>query len=103
MENSVKINVSLDLFCKAADQNLDGSFESLSENLPLSPEVCRKAEKIFKDNIEELIEIEKLTECDLLKINQRLYRYHNEQYSQIKDDFYSNLTSEVKVKVRGNL
>lgn len=100
---NVKVNISVDLFCKVADQNVDGSNEALSENLPLSPELCRAAEKILHDGINGLVQTEKMTRCDFLKINQRLYRYHYEQYSLIKDDFYDNLTCDINVKISGQL
>lgn len=102
-DQNVNVEISLDLFCKVADQNADGSFETLSENLPLAPNVCRACEQLIANNLYNLVEIEKQTECDFLKINQKLYRYHFEQYSQIKDDFYNNLTAKVKVNVSGNL
>ncbi len=102
-DNVVNLDVSISLFCKVSDQTLDGSYETLSENLPLSPIVCREAEKILYDNLTSLIETEKQTKCDLLKINQRLYRYHNEQYSLIKDDFYDNLTCNIDVNISGQL
>ncbi len=101
--NGVSVNVSLDLYCKVADQNVEGSFESLSENLPLSPEVIKKAQEKLTKDILELIEIEKKTECDILKINQKLYRYHNKQYSQFNNDFYSKLDSNVNITINGQL
>ena len=100
-DNQLKLQINLKLYCKTADHNADYSNATLSLNEPIPDQVKEKAEQIFKSNIEELILTEKQTECDFLRIKQKLYRYNHKQYSRYKDNFLSVMDSSVSVSILG--
>jgi len=99
--NDLTLNVSLNLYCKISDHSADGSEEALSQNTPLPDRVVVGAEEFFKSNIEKLVQKEIETECDFLRIKEKLYRFNNKQYSRYKDSFLSQIKSSVTVKVSG--
>ena len=99
--NDLTLNVSLNLYCKISDHSADGSEEALSQNTPLPDQVVVGAEEFFKSNIEKLVQKEIETECDFLRIKEKLYRFNNKQYSRYKDSFLSQIKSSVTVKVSG--
>ncbi|MBQ3219714.1 MAG: hypothetical protein IJB32_03895 [Clostridia bacterium] len=99
--NELILHVDLKLYCRVSDHNADGSDQALSENKPLPKPLSEKAEKFFIDNINNLIETSRQTECDILKIKEKLYRFHFKQYSRYKDNFLSVLRPEINVTVTG--
>lgn len=100
-ENQLKLNVNLRLYCKISDHAADNSDDALSQNKPLPPKVIDAAEKLMYDNIDELISTSKQTGCDFLKIKEKLYRHNYKQYSRYKDNFLSQVKTEVSVSVFG--
>ena len=99
--NQLTLHVNLDVYCRVNDHSADGSDQSLSENNPLPKALIEKAEQFFTDGINDLIQTSKQTECDVLKIKEKLYRFHYKEYSRYKDNFLSVLKSEIKVTVTG--
>lgn len=99
--NQLKLNVELYLYCKISDHSDDGSDESLSENKPLPKPLIAKAESFFTENINAIIQSSKASECDLLKIKEKLYRYNYKQYSRYKDNYLSKVETNIKVTVSG--
>lgn len=100
-ENELIVKINLNLYCKISDHNADGSSEALSQNTPIPKAVTLKAEEIFKNNIEELVRTEKQTECDFLKIKEKLYRHNFKQYSRYKDNYLQKLKSQITVNITG--
>ena len=99
--NGPTLNISLDLYCKINDQNAEQSDRTVSENLPLPKPLIDKATKQLEDSIKELVETSVKTECDFLRIKEKLYRYNNKQYSRFKDNVLSKMQTNVKVCVSG--
>ncbi len=100
-ENKVIADFSLNIYCKVSDQTSEYSDDAFNKNVPLAPAVKRKTEEYITSILNELIETEKQTGCDFLKIKQRLYRFHYKDYAKYKDNLFSVLTTNVFVNVSG--
>ena len=101
--DSIGFKINLDVYCKVSDHNAEDSNQSLSQNIPLPAQVSKKAEDYFFEQYQSLIQISKVTDCDFLKIKERLYRFHYNQYSRLNDDFLNNVYGYIKVNVHGQV
>ncbi|MBQ8427049.1 MAG: hypothetical protein IJX16_04755 [Clostridia bacterium] len=99
--NNLKLNIELCLYCKISDHSADGSREALSENKPLPEPLIKRAEEFFTENVNGILQTSKSTECDVLKIKEKLYRYNFKQYSRYKDNYLSVIQTNIKVTVSG--
>ena len=102
-DNRLKIEFSLSIFCKISDVNTDSSDQALSENKPLPYALKTKAEQMLSERITTLIETSQRTGCDIFRIKEKLYRYHNKQYSRYKDNYLSVMDFSVKTEVNSQL
>ena len=100
-KNSVTANLSLNIYCKVSDQTSEYSDDAFNKNVPLAPAVKRSAEEYITRTINEIVETQKQTGCDVLKIKQRLYRFHYKDYARLKDNLFSVLKTNVNVQVNG--
>lgn len=100
-ENELNVKLSLSLFCKVTDVNTDNTDEALSQDKPLSKPLIDKAENMLKERIEKMVQTSRRTECDFLKIKEKLYRYNYKQYSRYKDNYLSVMNVGVSVDVYG--
>ena len=100
-DNAVQLDLSLSLFCKVSDVDVTDNSESLSANIPLSQPLIQKTKEFLIDNISQLVQTSVKTECDFLRIKEKLYRFNYSKYSLFKDNFLSNLQLSVNVDVRG--
>ena len=100
-ENQVVAKIKLDLYCKVSDHTSGNSNYSLSQNTPIPKAVLEKLKNQLKENIEELIETIKQTECDFLKLKEKLYRYNYKFYDKYKDDIFNVIKKEISVTVTG--
>ncbi len=99
-ENTLDVNVNLDIYCKISDQNSQ-SDTVYSENVTLPPMLREKMQNQLKSQITELIDIVKATKSDILKIKQKLYRLHYKHYGRYKDNYLDVMNVNVNVKVSG--
>lgn len=99
--NGPTLNLSLTLYCKINDQNAENSDRNLSENKPLPKNLTDKAEKMLREQIEELVKTSIETECDFLKVKEKLYRFNHKQYSRFKDNVLSAMETNISVTVTG--
>lgn len=99
--NDLTLNLSVRMYCKISDHNVDGEEHALSVNKPLPDKVKQKAEENFTVAINELIETSKQTGCDFLEIKEKLYRYNFKQYSRYKDNFLSQVKANINVTITG--
>ncbi len=97
----VNLKINLDIFCKITSQDTEKSDATASKNEPLPQEIISKAQKKFTDLLNELIQIEKTTSCDFLKVQDKIYQYNNKYYSLYKNDFYEKLVPTLTVNVYG--
>lgn len=101
LNDGVKLKLNLSLYCKISDHAVDGSSEALSQNTPLPEEVKSFTEIMLTKQIEELIEVSQKTNCDFLNLKEKLYRFHNKQYSKFKDNILEQIKPQITVKVEG--
>ncbi len=99
--NCPTLNISLSLYCKIDDQNSDQSDRTLSENKPLPAPLTLKAQEMLTNSIKELVEVSVNTNCDFLKVQEKLYRFNNKQYSRFKDNILSAMETNISVSVSG--
>jgi hypothetical protein len=57
--------------------------------------------KKLTDEIYELIEKTKNINCDVLNIERRLYKYHQNHYPAFKDNYLSVIVPRVSVLISG--
>ncbi len=99
--NNPTLNIELQLYCKINDQNAENSDRTLSENQPLPEILIDKAEEKIKNDILELIETSIKTDCDILKVQDKLYRFNHKYYKRYKENLLSAMETNVKVTVAG--
>ncbi len=99
--NQLLLDVNLELYCRISDHSADGSEYSLSDNIPLPKPLIEKTEAFFVDNINSIIQTAKQTDCDILQVKEKLYRFHHKQYSTYKDNYLSVLKTNINVSVSG--
>ncbi len=100
-DTDVELNISLSLFCKVSDVDATYNSESLSANLPLSKPLIQKTKELLVNSITELVNTSVKTDCDFLKIKEKLYRFNYSKYSLYKDNFLSKLKVKINADVRG--
>ena len=99
--SDVELDISLSLFCKVADVDTTDNSESLSANLPLSKPLIDKTKELLYKNITEVVNTSVQTDCDFLRIKEKLYRFNYSKYSLFKDNFLSKLKLNINLDVRG--
>ena len=100
-ESGLTVDIDLTLYCKISDRNAEVSDSSFSKNVPLPQEIIKAAEEKLTADIKELIETEKQTGCDFLRIKRELFRKNYKYYAKFKDSYLSHLTENVRVTVTG--
>lgn len=99
VENQPTVKISLEVFCKISDQNTETSDFAYTENIPLPLPVQTRATEQITAGIDAYIKTLINTDCDMLNLKLKLYRYHYDRYSSFKDNLLSvmNYTSSVTV------
>ncbi len=100
-DSQVNLTFNLSLYCKITDVNVPGTDDALSTNYPLPQPLVDKTQKMITENIQNLVKKSIETECDFLKIKEKLYRYNYSKYSLFKDNFLSKLNVNINVDVKG--
>ncbi len=100
-EKSVKLDIKLKIFCKVSDQNSKTSTTVASKNNPLPSEVKTALEEKLKNDIYSLIQKIKITDCDILKLDEMLFRNHHKYYPQHKDKLLEKMVLNLDVMVTG--
>lgn len=95
------LDISIDLYCKISDQNTVVSDSTFEKNLPLPDEVIESTTNTVASWFESLIQKQKLSGCDFLKIKEKLYRYNHSKYSLFKDNFNSQFNTNFSITVSG--
>ncbi len=99
--SQINLDFNLSLYCKITDVDSPGIDDALSTNLPLPKQLIDKAQNMLTENIKNLVKKSIETECDFLKIKEKLYRYNHSKYSLFKDNFLSKLNVKINVEVKG--
>jgi hypothetical protein len=100
-EKEVLLDVSLKIYCKITDHAIDGSTEALSQNTPLPKPLKDKAEQMLKGWLNDLIDTQKQTGCDVFNVAEKLYRHNYKYYNKYKDNYLDVLKTTVKVTIDG--
>lgn len=100
-KDQIILDFSLNLFCKVSDVNVDYNEDSVSQNRPLLKSLIDKTEAQFTSYIQDLVDVCVQTECDFLKIKEKLYRFNKSKYSLFKDDYLKKLKTKISVTVSG--
>lgn len=95
------LNISIDLYCKISDQNTVSSDSTYEKNLPLPNEVIDGTVNTVNDWFNSLIQKQKVSGCDFLKVKEKLYRYNHSRYSLYKDNFVSEFKPNISITVSG--
>ena len=98
---AVNLNFNLSLYCKITDVDTPNIEDALSTNYPLPDALIEKTQNMLTENIQNLVKKSIETECDFLKIKEKLYRYNYSKYSLFKDNFLSKLNVKINVTVKG--
>ncbi len=102
-DTSLTLNIDIKVYCKISDHAADGSDEALSQNKPLPEEVISATKTMLEDDLNELIITTRQTECDFLKIKEKLYRHNYRQYSIYKDNYLKVFKPQINVTVLGQV
>lgn len=100
-ENDLDLYIDLEIYCKISDQNANHSDTAYSKNVPLPREVVEKTKQQIEEGLKSLVEIERRTECDFLKIQQMLYRHNYKHYAAYKDNYTQRIKEHFTVSVTG--
>ena len=101
VEDKPILEIFLKLYCKISDHDIEGSSESLSQNMPLPKEVKDKTEQLLTSDITRLVQTSISTDCDFLGLKEKLYRFNHKQYSLYKDNLLSKMGVKISVIVDG--
>ncbi len=98
-DGNLYLNVNVDIYCKISDSTVVDYNQPLVSDSPLPLRIKSKAEQIIQNSVEEVIQKERDTNCDILGIKEHLYRYLTPYYSMLKDTATQKIISTVKVNV----
>lgn len=99
--DKINLDLSLNLYCKISDHDVDGSSEGMSQNTPLPKEVKTHTENLLKNYLLEMVETSKQTGCDFLGIREKIYRFHNKDFNKFGDNYLDFLSTNISVTVEG--
>ena len=92
-------NIGVKIFCKISDANAPNINNVDQTEYSLPDALQEKAENLIKDRIIGLIDKEKETGCDILRINEKLYRHNYSFYEQYKENYLSKINFKINVNV----
>lgn len=95
------LKMTADIFCRLEDTSNVDKQESLKSSVFIPLEVSKKAEEVFGGYVDGIIEKCKTSGCDLLNLDEKLFRYYHNYYDALKDKLYENLRLEKNITFRG--
>lgn len=98
----ITLNVNLNIYCKVGDQNSKSSHTSLSRNDPLPNSVKDALENKLYNDMYSYFQVLKQTNCDMLKLEQKLFRFNYPFYATYKDNLLEELKLNLSINVSGN-
>lgn len=91
------LKIDLKLYCKNEETADNLSNDKLTEYSVVCKDALYATESKVKQLIDELLQKSKQTDCDLLRLKERLYRYTPAKYSSLKDTVLSG--SQISINV----
>lgn len=98
-DNELSVLVNLNIYCKVSDVKKANTKSTYATNLKLSPTVKENAEKLLFERIKSLFEVAKTSNCDLLGLDEILYKFHHDKYYEYKDKILYDHNLNIKVNV----
>ncbi len=98
--NQAILKISVDLFCRIADVDTP-SDSHLASNDYMPKFLSDRAASDIKADLEELLRTSAQTDCDVLRLKDKLYRYNHKYFATYKDNLLQNMKTEVSVIVSG--
>lgn len=95
--NTLVYNVDLKLSLKQSEQTSSHSDSYYIDNKLIDDQLKPYVRKQVEDSILGLINKEKETECDFLKVKEKLYRFDTKGYEKYKDSIYQNLQANINL------
>ena len=83
------LNINLNIYCKVSDVKKPNTDSTYASNKTLPPSVKKKAEELLKGRITKLFNMAKTTGCDILGLDNIMYKYHHKKYAEYKNDLYN--------------
>ena len=100
-KEQLQVEINLQVTCDIADQSTAGADSTLAKNLPLPTKLKEEIQNKLSTLISELVETEKQTDCDFLKIEEKIYRYNYKHFNQYKDNYIEKMVVKVNVEATG--
>ncbi len=97
----LKMDVSVDLYCKITDHNGSDHNASVSNNKPLPDKLIKEAQNQLTENMLGLIQTSKQTGCDFFGIKEKIYRFNHKYYARYKDVFLQEVVPNININVSG--
>ncbi|MBQ9513726.1 MAG: hypothetical protein IJR66_01925 [Clostridia bacterium] len=91
--------IDINAYCKISDANAPNIDNADQTEYTIPVSVKEKAQKTIKERVEMLILKAKETGCDVMKINEKLYRHNYRYYNKYKDDYLSKTNFTISVNV----
>ena len=98
--DNIIYNIDIKLNLKIVDQNAPYSETSYSKDEPIQPELAKVISNEIKNNIQKLFLIEKESNCDFLKIKEKLYRFHTKEYEKYKDNYLDKIILKINIDIK---
>lgn len=95
------LKVKSKLFCRLEDCTCTEKESSLESNIFVPDKICKRGEEDFKKYFDSIISKCRESGCDLLKLDEMVYRHHNKYYNALKGRIYENLNVEYDVSISG--
>ena len=100
-DNLLELEIKINIYCKVSDQNSEKSTTIASKNTPLQKWLKDKLEEKLTNDCYSLFQKIKNTDCDILKLDERLFRFNHQYYPIYKDNLLEKLKLNLKVNVSG--
>ena len=100
-ENNLNAYFSLNINVSLADQSSTNYDNTLTKNEPIAKNVKKAIESKLENTIKELIETEKQTGCDFLKIEEKIYRNNYKYFYKYKDNYLTKMKCNISISASG--
>ena len=102
IENGVPVlKVNARLFVRVEDRTAYQKEEALKSNALLPEPVAKKAQEDFVKYMLGIVKKCRESGCDLLELDNKLYRHHHKEYERMRRTLYDDLQLRVNVEFSG--
>ena len=102
VENGAPVlRVDAHIFARVEDRSTYEKREGLQSNALMPEAVARKAEENFVKYLSSIVKKSRESGCDVLELDNKLYRFNNADYAALREDLYERLQLDVRVSFTG--